>query len=183
MDFGCGVGRMTRAFARHFKECIGVDISEQMIANAKELNALIPQCHFIVNRFEDLRIFPENYFDMVYSGFVLQHIPRVQLIRSLISEFVRVLKKEGLLVFQLPSYIPLPNRIQPRRRLYALLRALGVDKRTLYYKLRLHPLCASFIPQEQVVNLLKALDADIIKVRTDPKYGSKVESRTYFITK
>src|SRR5436309_8783809 len=26
LDFGCGVGRLTRALARHFDECLGVDI-------------------------------------------------------------------------------------------------------------------------------------------------------------
>ena len=174
---------MTREFAHHFKECIGVDISERMIAKAKELNASVPGCHFIVNPYDDLRIFPDNHFDLVYSGFVLQHIPRRQIIELLIFEFVRVVKKKGLLVFQLPSYIPLRNRIQLRRRLYALLRAVGANERTLYYKLHLHPLCASFIPQKRVTDLLMGINANILGVRRDPKYGSAVESRTYFITK
>lgn len=39
LDFGCGVGRLTRALARHFRHCHGVDISESMLARARELNA------------------------------------------------------------------------------------------------------------------------------------------------
>lgn len=31
LDFGCGVGRLTRAMSRVFEECYGVDISEGMI--------------------------------------------------------------------------------------------------------------------------------------------------------
>lgn len=38
LDFGCGVGRLTRALALHFDSVIGVDLSETMIATAKELN-------------------------------------------------------------------------------------------------------------------------------------------------
>ena len=83
LDFGCGVGRLTRVFAQHFERVIGVDISDGMVAKAKKLHALFPNCQFLVNQYEDLRIFPDNYFDMVYSGFVLQHIPSKRLIRLL----------------------------------------------------------------------------------------------------
>src|SRR5438132_9346267 len=31
LDFGCGVGRLTRALANYFPQCYGVDISESMI--------------------------------------------------------------------------------------------------------------------------------------------------------
>src|SRR5690242_5501979 len=31
LDFGCGVGRLTRALSVHFRECVGVDISLSMI--------------------------------------------------------------------------------------------------------------------------------------------------------
>src|ERR1700756_4853660 len=39
LDFGCGVGRLTRAMAAHFSECWGVDISPTMIRLAQELNS------------------------------------------------------------------------------------------------------------------------------------------------
>src|SRR4051794_36724839 len=39
LDFGCGLGRMTRALARDFDECVGVDISEDMVNGARTANA------------------------------------------------------------------------------------------------------------------------------------------------
>jgi tRNA/tmRNA/rRNA uracil-C5-methylase (TrmA/RlmC/RlmD family) len=35
LDFGCGVGRLTRAFSPHFQRCYGVDVSSSMIARAQ----------------------------------------------------------------------------------------------------------------------------------------------------
>jgi tRNA/tmRNA/rRNA uracil-C5-methylase (TrmA/RlmC/RlmD family) len=37
LDFGCGVGRITRALAQHFEEAVGVDISKDMVRRAQEL--------------------------------------------------------------------------------------------------------------------------------------------------
>ena len=36
LEIGCGVGRMTQYFARRFAEVHGLDVSEEMIAQAKE---------------------------------------------------------------------------------------------------------------------------------------------------
>ena len=37
LDFGCGVGRLTRALAVHFDNTLGVDASAQMIEQARRL--------------------------------------------------------------------------------------------------------------------------------------------------
>src|SRR5215472_10539124 len=55
LDFGCGVGRLTRALGEHFVSCIGVDISSRMIAIARELN---PDCEFEMLDREQLQTFP-----------------------------------------------------------------------------------------------------------------------------
>jgi SAM-dependent methyltransferase len=55
-----------------------------------------------VNPADDLRLFPDNSFDLVYSNIVLQHMePRYS--ESYIGEFIRVLKPGGMTYFQLPA--------------------------------------------------------------------------------
>jgi ubiquinone/menaquinone biosynthesis C-methylase UbiE len=65
----------------------------------------------------------------VYSALVLQHLPRVEAIRTFIAEFLRVLKPGGLLAFQLPTRMPprtLRTILRLRTRAYAAyLRLLG----------------------------------------------------------
>src|SRR5205807_1222219 len=38
IDFGCGVGRLTRALHNYFPECHGVDISASMVERARKLS-------------------------------------------------------------------------------------------------------------------------------------------------
>ena len=101
LDFGCGVGRLTFALGEHFREAIGVDVSEQMIALATADNRHPSICRFIHNARTDLPC-ADASVDFVYSRFVLQHMSR-SLARAYIAEFIRVLSPEGLCVFQLPE--------------------------------------------------------------------------------
>src|SRR5260370_23718055 len=54
LDFGCGVGRLTRALGARFDEVHGVDISPTMIARAWKLNAQHPRLKFFLNERPDL---------------------------------------------------------------------------------------------------------------------------------
>ncbi|MFN8008573.1 MAG: methyltransferase domain-containing protein [Terriglobia bacterium] len=183
LDFGCGVGRLTRALAGHFEQAYGLDISENMLAKARELNQPYPNCRFILNTENHLGIFPDNSFDMVYTNKVLQHIASRRVIRDYLGEFLRVLKRGGLLVFQLLSYIPVRNRFQPRRRLYSLLRAIGISEHILYEKIGLHPLCANYISQDEVIYFLRALGGRVLLIQPDPNLTPTIQSRHYYVTK
>lgn len=102
LDFGCGVGRVTQAFAAHFEEVDGVDIAPSMIDQARSFNTAGEGCRYHVNGADDLRLFPDRSFDLVYSRLVLMHIPP-EYGRRYIAEFMRVLAPGGLAVFQVPS--------------------------------------------------------------------------------
>lgn len=99
LDFGCGAGRLTQALAGHFEHAVGVDVAPGMLEAARELNRRGDRCEFVLNDEPDLRRFPDDSFDMVYSVLVLQHLPN-DLQRRYAAEFARVLVPGGLLVFQ-----------------------------------------------------------------------------------
>jgi SAM-dependent methyltransferase len=137
LDFGCGVGRLSKALRPYFKEVYGVDISAEMVRLATEYT---PSCVFLLNPREDLSLFQDNFFDFVYSNIVLQHQRTKGIARSYIAEFLRVVKPSGRVVFQMPYKLRLRDALQPRRRLYSLLKELGVPAEFLYKQLHLNPM-------------------------------------------
>lgn len=183
LDFGCGVGRVTRAMARRFEHCYGVDISATMTAKAQQLNAAVPNCTFLVNHRSDLKGFADESFDLVYSEIVLQHQPSKQTVQAYLAEFLRVLRRDGLLVFQLPTRIPMKLRLQPRRRLYSFMRALGFKEDFLYHRLGVYPMRMMAVPEPEVRDFLTAVGGRVLEVQADGHGGPSVESRTYFVTR
>jgi ubiquinone/menaquinone biosynthesis C-methylase UbiE len=181
LDFGCGVGRLTRGMAKYFTHCHGIDISESMIAKAKELNQAFPNCQFSVNFADHLHAFPDNQFDFIYTTIVLQHLPTQKMIKSYIAEFCRVLRSGGLLAFQVPAQITLRHRLQLRRRLYALLHGLGFHEEYLYSKLGLYSVIMNFVSKAEVVRVLEAAGTRVIKI--EEVQLPELTSNTYYVTK
>ncbi len=164
-ELGCGVGRVTRALSTRFDRCVGVDISVPMIRRARELNADRRNCEWVVNTTPDLAAFPDGAFDLVLSFLVLQHVPGRSLILGYLREMVRVLAPGGVLVAQLPASMPLRQRVQPRRRLYAVGRRLGVSDAMLYRRLRLHPIRMGWVPRPLVERCLADAGGRVLDVQ------------------
>jgi ubiquinone/menaquinone biosynthesis C-methylase UbiE len=102
LDFGCGVGRVTQALSKYFETVDGVDIAPSMIELANTYNKTENRVHFYVNNEDSLAIFNDNAYDFIYSVEVFQHMhPRYQ--EKYLTELLRILSPEGLLVFELPS--------------------------------------------------------------------------------
>lgn len=102
LDFGCGVGRLTQALADYFDEVYGVDIAPSMIKLAEKHNLKGERCRFYTNDTENLNVFPDDQFDLIYSSLTLQHIhPRYY--KGYFGEFLRTLSPGGLLIFDLPD--------------------------------------------------------------------------------
>ena len=99
LDFGCGIGRLTQAFAAVCDSAEGVDISPEMIRLARIYNRHV-NCAYFLNETDDLSAFGDDEFDLVYSTIVLQHLPP-HLARGYVREFLRV--SRGHVVFQLPE--------------------------------------------------------------------------------
>ena len=130
LDFGCGVGRLTRALAARYAQVVGVDISPSMLAQARHLHAHLGNVQFVENAQPRLDFIGDASVDLVYSVITLHHIPTA-LQRGYVREFLRVLAPGGLAVFQIASgyargwrglgYRLLPNRVLAplRRRVHA----------------------------------------------------------------
>ena len=111
LDFGCGVGRLTRALSQHFDKCWGVDISPTMIQLAKNFHSDNSRCDFWLNEVDHLHRFEDGCFGFIYTSITLQHIP-TRYLRKYFLEFVRVLKPGGIFVFQIPDH---DKRVLPQR--------------------------------------------------------------------
>lgn len=108
LDFGCGVGRLTRALAAHFDRVIGVDVSEPMLLQARQFQSqrLEPatggEIEFVLNERADLSMIADSSLDLIYTSLVFQHLPR-PLAVGYLREFVRTLRPDGVAVVQVAT--------------------------------------------------------------------------------
>ena len=191
LDFGCGVGRITRALADRFETVVGVDVARSMIARARALNRDRPRCQFVVNRAGHLRSFASDRFDVVYSRLVLQHMPP-PMVGQYVPELIRVLAPRGVLMFQLPSEIPwvdaetlfveapvLGSSLK-RRLPKVLVRA----HRRFKYHFLFGPRMEMFgMNREEVSEMIRKAEGTILDIRPDQSHGPGVPGFEYWVTK
>jgi SAM-dependent methyltransferase len=178
LDFGCGVGRLTRALGARFERAVGIDISAGMIEHARRLNEAFPACEFRLNAAADLGQLESAFFDLVYSSIALQHVPTVPEVERYVTELVRVARPDGLVVFGLPTHIPFPWSLQPRRRAYAVLRRLGVSEEWMLRRTPLTPMRMTQVPEADVRALLGRVGATVLE--TEPIDEGPVRSLRYY---
>ena len=95
IDFGCGTGRSTR-FARKLGfDTVGVDISPEMIAKARELDAAGD--YRLVND-GGLSEFAQSEYDLVLSVFPFDNIPGFDTKVRLLRDLGRLLSTSGRIV-------------------------------------------------------------------------------------
>jgi SAM-dependent methyltransferase len=100
LEIGCGPGRLMRPMARHFVEIHGVDVSDEMIALAREKLRDVPNAFPHVTNGSSLAQFADESFDFVYSYAVFQHIPSRDVVFEYLRETHRVMKNGALARFQ-----------------------------------------------------------------------------------
>jgi SAM-dependent methyltransferase len=166
LDFGCGVGRLTRALGAEFERAVGVDISEAMVEQARRLNEASLTCEFRVNTTPDLRQFETGSFDFVYSSLVLQHLPSAGHVEGYVAEFLRIARPDGLVVFGIPRQIAFPYSLQPRRRLYGFLRRLGVSEKWMLRRTPLTPMRMTVVKEAAVRKLLAEHGATVLEAES-----------------
>ena len=159
LDFGCGVGRLTRALADHFEEVFGVDISPVMIELAHEHNSHVANCRFVQNPDPGFRALPCREFDLIYSNITLQHMPP-RFAKRYLRGMAGMLAPGGLLIFQLPGEERMPLRARVWRTLYEEYRR---------YILRAHPSMDMFgVRRERVIALFERSGCRILDIAEMP---------------
>lgn len=212
LDFGCGVGRLTQAMAARFEQCYGVDISPKMIELAEQYNQFGDQCRFFVNPHDHLQMFADNTFDFIYTFIVLQHMPP-ELMQQYLREFGRILKTDGVAVFQvpiqgfasqknpfhrLPLYHParILNKLRwetqqlfnkifgDRNRRFYRLRKMGLPTAWLHKAFHLHPPIEMYHLDEAVIyQILKEVKLEILDVAKDTHQEPGMLNGTFIVRK
>lgn len=73
LDHGCGVGRLSLPLGRTFEEVVAVDVSPNMLAEARKNSATRSNVTFAIA--DDVLTAADGQFDFVNSHMVLQHVP------------------------------------------------------------------------------------------------------------
>jgi SAM-dependent methyltransferase len=100
VEIGCGAGRITRALARLFGEVHGVDVSGEMVAQARQALNQTPNAFVYQNNGMDLSVIPPGLYDFAFSTIVFQHIPSREVIYNYVREVHRLLRPGALFKFQ-----------------------------------------------------------------------------------
>jgi ubiquinone/menaquinone biosynthesis C-methylase UbiE len=103
LELGCGAGRMTRSFAQRCSRVYAFDISAEMLTHAKALLPGTSNIDWILGNGTDLSSLGDATVDFAFSYIVLQHMPAPEITLQYIREMLRVLKPDGIFLFQFNS--------------------------------------------------------------------------------
>lgn len=95
VDFGCGTGRSTRLLRTLGYDVVGVDISAQMLAQARVRD---PDGDYRLVPDGDLAGFTPNSYDLVFSAFTFDNVPTMERKVTLFRSLGRLLKRHGRIV-------------------------------------------------------------------------------------
>jgi SAM-dependent methyltransferase len=177
LDLGCGLGRFSRALAKRFASVIAVDISDQMIANARKLHPWPKGLNidFQTSDGVNLRL-PNDVVDFVWSYEVLQHAPSHEIIRANIVEIGRVLRPGGWAVIHLKMGYQRPA-------IQLLIRYLPKWMMTLAMRITGNPRTAdrSFegappISRREFEDMLGAARLNLLQIVSDPTHRAGTRS-------
>jgi len=99
LHIGSGLGRVEYHLRHRVQRCVGVDISPSMVKQARQ-NVASDNVEFTETSGQGLGGFAPCSFDLIYSFFVFQHMPRARFRYYVVDAHDR-LRPGGHLVFQL----------------------------------------------------------------------------------
>jgi SAM-dependent methyltransferase len=123
LDIGCGIGRLTRVLAEQAAHVHAIDVSAEMLGQAREHNAHLTNVTWHHGDGATLHPLEDASVDAVVSHVVFQHIPDPQVTLGYVREMGRVLRPGGWAAFQVSNNPALhQERIGTRDRLKAAIR-------------------------------------------------------------
>ena len=107
LEIGCGAGRVTRSLAAFFGEVYAVDISPEMVRQARRAVAGFAHAHVFANNGKDLSAVRRGWwnrlgigekprFDFAFSTMVFQHIAGREIIENYVRDVNRRLRPGAL---------------------------------------------------------------------------------------
>lgn len=98
LDAGCGYGRLMKKFSKYPEKVVGIDISGEMLKEAKKYLGDGSKLHkgSITNL-----PFKDHSFDIVVCDRVLMHLTELDM-KAALLEFKRILKPSGIILFSVP---------------------------------------------------------------------------------
>ena len=170
LEYGCGLGRVTRWLAERFEHVVGYDISQSHLQYAQEYlneqglhNVAVHHLQYV----HDLHTLPQT--DVVYSIIVLQHNPP-PIIAIILNALLRSLKPGGVAFIQVPTY-----QLGYSFSLQAYLSTAATQQ-----NLEMHVL-----PQREVFEIVRQAGANVLEVLEDnwTGFGYNSISNTFLIQK
>jgi len=107
LDIGCGTGLYLKDFYDKSYQLYGIDISEQMIHEAKQQ---LPSVNFMVGNFTTFTL--ERKFDLIYSISVLEYIGRNE-INHYFRKLANQLNPNGVIFIQYPHALTFKDTLYP----------------------------------------------------------------------
>jgi SAM-dependent methyltransferase len=123
VDIGCGVGRLTRWLAKRAARVYAVDVSEEMLARARELNAGLENVRWLHGDGSSLTGVPDGGADACVSHVVFQHLPDPRITLGYVQEMGRALSPGGWSAFQVSTDVDV-HRDRPEPGLASRVRQL-----------------------------------------------------------
>lgn len=133
LEIGCGSGLFTELFAKKGAQLLAVDISGDLLEQAKQRGLPEKQVQFLEKRFEDCDV--EGPFDAVIGSSVLHHLD----IKKALTKIYQLLKPGGVMSFTEPNM--LNPQIMAQKNISWLKQRLGDSPdETAFFRWTIHRL-------------------------------------------
>src|SRR4030095_4744229 len=156
LEYGCGLGRVTRWLAEKFETVFGYDISQSHLQYAKNYfsdEGVYNVSLVHVKEIKDIQNIPA--VDVIYSIIVLQHNPP-PIITMIIKEFIKKINSGGVAFFQVPTY----------RIGYSFSMEKYLKNEAKRYEIEMHVL-----PQVKIFDIIRQEGGRIIEVLEEGSTG------------